>query len=224
MDFLHSLQPDIIWIYAPALFRALLVTLWLTVAASIIGLVAGTALAAAERIVPILSWLVTAYVEAFRNTPLLIQLMWIHFVLPLLTGVPMSPVQSGLLTLTLSGTAYFAEIIRSGIAAVPRSQWEAANALGLKKLATFRLVIIPQAITIMIPPIANMILSVFKGTTVLSILSVGEFLQAVNRISNYTFKAFEIFTFALIVYIIIGTSFDFAVKYYERRLGRAERR
>ncbi|WP_046866671.1 amino acid ABC transporter permease [Microvirga massiliensis] len=224
MSVLNNLHLEIIWTYRSALLDALFITLWLTAAASTAGIILGVILAVSERIAgrPMV-WLVTAYVETFRNTPLLIQLMWVHFALPTLTGVPMTPSQSGLLTLTLSAGAYFTEIVRAGIAAVPRSQWEASEAIGLTKWLCFRLVVLPQALKIMIPPLVNMTVSVLKGTTIVSVLSIGEFLQVVNRISNYTFRTIEIFTFAALVYFAIGISLDLLARRLEKRLRHAER-
>ncbi|MCO5092144.1 amino acid ABC transporter permease [Bosea sp. (in: a-proteobacteria)] len=224
MNTLLDLQPGLIWTYRQTLFEALLITLWLTVASSIAGISVGVVLAVAERLIGrSLSWLVTCYVELFRNTPLLVQLMWMHFALPMITGVPLTPSQSGFFTLTLSAGAYFTEIVRGGIVAIPRGQWEASNALGLPRWLTFRLVILPQALRIMMPPLVNMILSVFKGTTIMSILSVGELLQNVSRISNYTFRSVEIFTFAALIYLLIGLSFDMLARHLESHLRQSGR-
>jgi polar amino acid transport system permease protein len=144
--------------------------------------------------------------------------MWVHFALPFLTGVSTTPVQSGLIGLTLNAAANFAEIIRGGVNAIPREQWEAARAVGLRRPLVWRLVILPQVIRVVLPTLVNMTISIFKGTTIISILSVGELLQVVNRISNYTFKAVEIFTFAALVYLFVGLLLDAIARRIERRL------
>jgi len=219
LSFFSSLEPSLLWTYREALLFGVLTTLWLTAAAVSGALVIGTLLAILGRsqLKPV-AWGVIAYVELWRNTPLLVQLMWVHFALPLVTGVATTPVQSGLLALTLNAAAYFTEIVRAGIEAVPRGQWEASRALGLAPRLIFRLVVLPQALRIMLPPLANMAISVFKGTTIVSILSVGELIQVTNRISNFTFKSVEVFTFAALVYLALGTLFDFGVRRLERRL------
>lgn len=217
--FFAALDPSLLWTYREALLIGILTTLGLTLAAVAGALVLGTLLAILGRsqVRPV-AWSVVAYVELWRNTPLLVQLMWVHFALPLLTGVATTPVQSALIALTLNAAAYFTEIVRGGIEAVPRGQWEASRALGLPPRLIFRFVVLPQALRIMLPPLANMAISVFKGTTIVSILSAGELIQVANRISNFTFKSVEVFTFAALVYLALGTVFDLGVRRLERRL------
>lgn len=216
---MSDLDPSLIWTYRAALLQGLLITLGLTIFAVGVGGVLGVALAAASRSNSrAVRWASIVYVEFWRNTPLLVQLMWVHFALPFLTGVPTTPIQSGLIGLTLNAAANFAEIVRGGVNAVAHEQWEAARSVGLGRILVWRLVILPQVVRIVLPTLVNMTISIFKGTTIVSILSVGELLQIVNRISNYTFKAVEVFTFAALVYLLIGTVLDAAARRLESRL------
>jgi His/Glu/Gln/Arg/opine family amino acid ABC transporter permease subunit len=184
--YLAGLDFAVVWEFRAALLEGLWLTLVLYLLGGAISICGGVALAAAGRtgLRPV-RWLVIAFVEAFRNTPLLVQLMWIHFALPTLTGVRMSVFQSALLALSLNASAYVSEIVRAGIGAVPGGQWEVSRALGLGRYAMWRCVILPQALRIVIPPLAGMMISLLKGTAVLSILSVAELMRATTRISTH---------------------------------------
>src|SRR5690606_36082533 len=135
-------------------------------------------------------WAVFWYVEIWRNTPLLVQLFWVHFALPQITGISTPTYVSGVIAMSLQASAYLTEIARGGIEAVPRSQWEAAKALALPARTQWMSIILPQALQIMIPPLANTTISFFKATTILSILSVAELMHTANEIAAYTYRPF----------------------------------
>jgi polar amino acid transport system permease protein len=228
---LHANWPTIagldftaVWTYRFALFNGLLVTLGLTAVAALVGILAGTVLAMASQapFAP-LRWLVVAYVELFRDTPMLVQLMWIHFALPLLTGYNTTPVESGVIAIALHAAAYFTEVMRAGIQSVPRSQWDAAYALGLPARTRWIRVILPPAIRTVLPPLASLTISFFKGTAILSVLQIGELMSVAGRISNATFRPIEIFSFVALVYLVIGYGFSRIAAALERHLARSER-
>lgn len=202
---LLSLDFSVVWEYREVLLRGLLVTLALTACAAVSGLVCGTILAIASQsnIAP-LRWLVIAFVEIWRNTPLLVQLIWIHFALPLVTGINTTALESGVIGITLQAAAYFTEIVRAGIESVPKGQWEAAYSLALPSRIRWTRVILPPAIRTMIPPLVNLTISFFKGTAILSILHVSELMTVTNRISNVTFKPVELFSSIAVIYFIVG--------------------
>lgn len=211
-------------LFANAIISGLLVTLSLCGIASVAGIVLGTLLAIVERFLGRwASFIISCYVELFRNTPLLLQLMWIHFSLPMVTGVSTSPRVSAIIGLSAMAIAISIEVIRAGLMSVPRGQWEAADALGLRKVNSLRLVILPQALKNIMPAITNMVLSLLRGTTVASILSVGELVQVASRISNYTFKPVEIYTFIVIVYLALGYIIYKAGNFSENMLARREK-
>jgi polar amino acid transport system permease protein len=220
-EFFANLNPGLIWEYRFALLNGLGMTLFLTVFGSIGGLLLGLLLAvgAFSRFAPMRGTII-GFVEVWRNTPLLVQLMWVHFALPVVTRMPTTSVQSGLLALTLGASAYFAEIIRGGINAVPKGQWEAGRALGLAGRPLWLRVVLPQAFRIMVPPLVNMVISIFKATTILSLLAIPDLMQVATRISNFTFKPVEIFTFAALVYLLLGTAFDLTARRIERHFSR----
>ena len=202
---LLSLDFSVVWEYREVLLSGLLVTLALTACAAVSGLVCGTILAIASQsnIAP-LRWIVIAFVEIWRNTPLLVQLIWIHFALPLVTGINTTALESGVIGITLQAAAYFTEIVRAGIESVPKGQWEAAYSLALPARIRWTRVILPPAIRTMIPPLVNLTISFFKGTAILSILHVSELMTVTNRISNVTFKPVELFSSIAVIYFIVG--------------------
>jgi polar amino acid transport system permease protein len=203
--------------YADVLLKGLASSIGITVAAIAGGFLLGTCLACAYQtgLAP-LRWLIVSYVEVFRNTPLLVQLIWIHFALPALTGIITTPLQSGLIGIIIQAGAYFTEIVRAGIGAVPVGQMEAAKSLGMTPLARWLKVILPQAIQIVIPPIVNLVISMFKATAILTVLQINELMSVATRIANATFKPIEIFTTVAVLYFAVG----YAVSRYTLGLER----
>ena len=204
-DLIFSLNFSVVWEYRQVLLKGLLLTLALTACAAVSGLVFGTLLAiASQSPFALLRWTVAAFVEIWRNTPLLVQLIWIHFALPLVTGINTTALQSGVIGITLQAAAYFTEIVRAGIESVPKGQWEAAYSLALPARIRWTRVILPPAIRTMIPPLVNLTISFFKGTAILSILHVSELMTVTNRISNVTFKPVELFSAIAVLYFVVG--------------------
>lgn len=204
-ELIASLDFSVVWEYRVALAKGLMVTLYLTLVAGFCGLTAGTVLAAlSQSPLPLVRWLVVAYVEVFRNTPILIQLIWIHFALPVFTGWNTTALQSGTIAIALQASAYFSEIVRGGIESIPKGQWEAAHALGLPAKTTWTRVILPPALRRMIPALVNLTISFFKATSILSVLQVSELMTIANRISNAVYKPIELFTAAAVIYFVLG--------------------
>ncbi|PSM20240.1 MULTISPECIES: amino acid ABC transporter permease [Nitratireductor] len=202
---LASLDFSVVWDYRLALAKGLMVTLYLTAIAGLCGLTAGTVLAAlSQSRLALVRWVVVAYVELFRNTPILVQLIWIHFALPVFTGWNTTALQSGTIAIALQASAYFSEIVRGGIESVPKGQWEAAYALGLPARTTWGRVILPPALKSMIPALVNLTISFFKATSILSVLQVSELMTITNRISNAVYKPIELFTAAAVIYFVLG--------------------
>jgi polar amino acid transport system permease protein len=218
-DYLASLDFSVLWTYRAPLLRGLGTTLGILAVAAPAGLALGALLAAiAQAPSRLLRWLVAGYVELWRDTPLLVQLVWFHFALPTLTGRPTSVMTSGLVVLTLNATAYFTEIVRAGIQAVDAGQHEAALALGLPTLLRWRKVILPQALRIVVPPLASLVISLLKATAILSALTVSELMRVTVQLSNYTFQPVELLTAAAVVYILIGIVLGRLFRRLEARL------
>ena len=223
-ELVRSMEFGVVWQYRLPLLKGLGTTLFLTAVAGVLGLFFGTILAILSQspIAPV-RWIVVAYVEVFRNTPILVQLIWIHFAMPVLTGVNTTALESGVLAVTLQASAYFSEIVRAGIQAVPRGQWEAGYALGLPAVTLWTRVILPPAIRMMIPPLVNLTISFFKASAILSVLQVSELMTVTNRISNVTFKPVELFSAAAIVYFVLGYAMSRLTLRLEHSLRQSER-
>jgi His/Glu/Gln/Arg/opine family amino acid ABC transporter permease subunit len=183
------------------------------VGATVIGtLVALGRVSAAPALKP-LRWLLTAYVEVFRNVPLLVQLVFWSFgmfSLHLVRSVaaPLNPIYTnqflaGLLGLTLYTSAYVAEALRSGIQSVPKGQLEAARASGLGYWAAMRAVVLPQAFTLAFPAIGNQYISATKNTSVVMAIGVTDVVFQAQQIESATFAAFEAYTAVLVVFVVI---------------------
>lgn len=207
--FVASMKFDFLWEYRFAFLRAIGVTLLISGLSVVIGLAIGVSLAVLLqlRIGP-LRWLVLAYVEIWRNTPLIVQLFWVHFALPLVTGISTTAFVSGLIAMSLQASAYLTDISRAGIQAVPKGQWEAADALGLPATSKWLNIVLPQALKVMIPPLANVAIGFFKTSAILSLLSVGELMSTANRIADITFRPIEVLSVAALIYFIFGYAFS----------------
>jgi His/Glu/Gln/Arg/opine family amino acid ABC transporter permease subunit len=193
--FVRTLDFRVVVEYWRPLVDGLALTLAITAAAMALGLIVGIILAILIQL-PIgpFRLVFLAYIEIWRNTPLIVQLFWVHFGLPVLTGISTTAFQSGFLALAMQSSAYLADVARAGIQAVPRGQWDASAALGLPARSRWMEVILPQALKMMIPAFANLAVSFVNGSALLGLLSVGELMTTATRISDYTFKPIEIMT------------------------------
>jgi His/Glu/Gln/Arg/opine family amino acid ABC transporter permease subunit len=218
--FVRTLDFHVLVEYWLPLLRGMATTLLVTSIALLIGLALGVLIATVLQL-PIgpFRWLVVAYVELWRNTPLIVQLFWVHFGLPVLTGFNTTAMQSGVLALTLQSSAYLADIARAGIQAVPKGQWQAGRALGLPTMSLWLDIILPQALKIMIPPFTNLALSFLNGSALLGLLQVGELMTVATKISDYTFKPIEIMTVVGALYLVL----NLAVGHLAHRLELATR-
>jgi len=204
----------------PFLLEGAVTTLWLTAASLSAGLLLGIGLAvmrlSGNRI---LAGIAGLYCWVFRGTPLLVQLLIIYTGLPLF-GLRFSVVQAALLGLALNEAAYLSETVRAGILAVARGQREAALALGLRRIQVFRLVIWPQALRIIIPPLGNSVNGLLKTTSVASVISMEELLRRTQILIQERFLVLELFMVAALYYLAMTTAWDFVQRRLEKRYGR----
>ncbi|HVS63483.1 MAG TPA: ectoine/hydroxyectoine ABC transporter permease subunit EhuD [Thermoanaerobaculia bacterium] len=202
----------------PALLSALRVTVAATVAGSLLALVLGLVLAIVRR--SPLVWLARAgslIVEAVRSTPLLIQIYFLYYALPGL-GLRLSPLATGVIALGLHYSSYAAEVYRAGIEAVPRGQWEAARALGFSTPATWRRVVLPQAIPPIVPALGNYGVAMFKDTPLLAAITVLELLQTAKIIGAERFRYLEPLTLVGLLFLALSLLASAGVRRLERRL------
>lgn len=196
-------------------------TLWLTTVSAMAGFVLGFALALLRLSRPVLAWPARAYVWLFRGTPLLVQLIVIYTGLPLF-GLKLSVVQSALLGLSLNEAAYLSEIIRAGLGAVPRGQRDAARALGLRRGQVMRLVTLPQALRVIVPPLGNSINGLLKTTSITSVISMEELLRRTQVLIQDRFQVLELFAVAALYYLAMTSVWEVVQHRLERRFGRGQ--
>ncbi len=190
--------------YLPELGRGLLATMELTLYATAGGILLGTLGAAARTSrAPLARLLAGTYVELIRNTPFIVQLFFIFFGLPAM-GVKLSAWQAGLLAMVVNLGAYSAEILRAGIAATPKGQWEAGLTLGLTRMQIFTRVVLPPAFQRIFTPLVGQCIIVMLGSSVISQISVEELTFAANFIQSRSFLSFESYLLTALLYLLLA--------------------
>ncbi|MGE6379597.1 amino acid ABC transporter permease [Peribacillus muralis] len=191
-----------------------------TILASLIALVASLILGilvAIMRISPMkpLNWLGTAYVEFIRNIPLLI-ITFFFFL-----GLKLSGLYAGTLALSIYTSSFIAEAIRAGILSVPKGQMEAARSSGLTYGQAMRLVILPQAVKIVIPPLGNQFINLVKNSSILAVVAGLDLMYQGDLISSRTFVVFDVYIFVAAFYLILTIPLSLGVGYLEKRLAKS---
>jgi putative glutamine transport system permease protein len=202
----------------PLLLEGYAMTAVISLLAMLLSLVLGTAVAGLRTSsVRPLRWLAAAYVECFRNTPLLIQLYFYFFGLTRL-GLRLTAFQAGVTALAVYTAAYVAEVVRSGILSVDRGQRDAARALGLSYLQTQRFVVLPQALRTVLPPLGNLGIALVKNSALVSSIALADLLYVSDLIQSRTFRTFEVFTAVVVLYLSLTLPLALIVSRLERRL------
>ncbi|WP_213992943.1 amino acid ABC transporter permease [Sodalis sp. dw_96] len=188
--------------YMPQLGQGALLTLWISVLSLLLSFPLGLGGSLLRRSPNrLLRGLTAAYVEIFRNIPIIVVLYLLFFVLPA-NGVPLTGWQAGVLGLTLNSTAFVIEICRGGLSAIPAGQYEAAQALSLSRSKTFSKVILPQLLRVVFPSLGNQVVMVVLGSAQASIIGVAELTYRTQSIGSVVFRYFEVFLVAALFYII----------------------
>lgn len=207
---------------SPYLLGGALVTLGLTVATLVLGLLLALLLVLCRQSGNrVLAGLAGLHVWLFRGTPLLVQLIIIYTGLPQL-GLPrLSVIESALLGLVLNEAAYLSEILRAGIMAVPAGQRDAARALGLNRWQNFVLVVTPQALRVIVPALGNSVNGLLKTTSITSVISMEELLRRGQILMQQRFEVLEVFVCVAIVYLAMTSAWDVIQRRIEAYYGRA---
>lgn len=207
--------------FFPALLKGLVVTLELTVICMILGSLIGLGLAFARRSSSrLLSLPATAYVEIFRGTPVLLQLFWIFFCLPLIIGYEPTGFSSCVLALTLFTAAVTSETFRAALRSVGREQYDAAAALGLSPLARTFHVVLPQTLLRATPVLVSNLITLFKESALVSAVGLADLMFVGQNISNTLGRPIELFTTVALVYFVLAFPLTRVVTIVERRLLR----
>ncbi|MFT8952442.1 MAG: amino acid ABC transporter permease [Gluconobacter sp.] len=211
-----SWQGFFTYLGSPYIFRGALLTVYMTAVAMVLGFLLGLIVALMKRSRrPLLSWPARFYVWFFRGTPLLVQLVVIYAGLPKL-DIRLSVMACSIIGLTLNEAAYLAEIIRSGLNAVPAGQIAAARALGLSERQIAWRIAFPQAFRLVIPPLGNSVNGLLKTTSVTSVISMEELMQRSQILVQDQFMVLELFSVAALYYLLMTTAWDFLQRRIER--------
>lgn len=159
-----------------------------------------------------------AFGEVIRNTPILVQLLWVYYVLPMVAGINLTAFTALVVGLSIYSSAFIAEAYRAGIQAVPVGHREAAQVLGLSRLQTFTRIVLPQAIRMILPPLAANFVQLIKYSSLGAVISVTEITRRGMELSASLFRPLEIFTFIAIVYFVICWPLAMGIRLLERRL------
>jgi polar amino acid transport system permease protein len=185
----------------------------------VIGVICGLGLLSRRR------WLtlpLEGYVEIFRCTPLLVQIVWFYYALPVVLGIDIPAHVAATLVLSLYTGAFYAEIIRGGVASIERGQWDAARAIGMRRAQVMRHVVLPQAIKRMIPPFMNQSIIQLKNTSLVSTIAVADLLYQGTIITAATYRPLEVYTMVAVIYFLVLFPLTLAAQHVERRLARSD--
>lgn len=213
LDF-SVLQP-----YVPLLLKAIVLTLQFTLLSTVLGYVWGILLSLIKisKIKP-LELFARFYTSVFRGTPLLVQLMLVYYATPQLFDFKISALQAGVLTFGLNSAAYISESIRGGIMSVDKGQWEAAMSLGVPKYRLLLDIIFPQAFKNTLPSLINESIALLKDSSMVSIIGVADTMRWASLIQAKTFRAFEAFIIAALIYYAMVMVLTALGSYCERRV------
>jgi polar amino acid transport system permease protein len=195
---------EVLWKYRSLLVSGLWNTVLFTVLCVALGLVIGV-LAGLGRLSdnPFIAAPLRAYVEVFRCTPVLVQLIWFYYALPVVTGIEMSAFVAATLCLSLYGGAFYSEIVRGGVISTDVGQTEAGKALGMTRYQVLKRIVLPQAFKKMVPPLMSQSIMQLKNTSLLSVLALPDLLYQGQVIAHDTYRPLEIYTFIAVAYFAV---------------------
>ena len=205
--------------YVPLFVKGVGITLAYTVGTILIGLLLGLLIGLGR-----LSryWFVQAplvgLIEVFRCTPLLVQIIWFYYALPVILNVQIPAVVAATAVLSLYTAAFYAEIFRAGIVSIEAGQWDAAKALGLSRWQVMRRIVLPQAVRRMVPPFMNQSITQLKNTSLVSTIAVPDLLYQGSLITADTYRPLEVYTVVALIYFALLFPATVLAQWYERRM------
>ena len=215
--------------YFPLLLEASGVTVEISILGMLLAVALGLPIALARMYGPApLRWLALVYVEFFRGIPILLLLYFLYFGLPVIAdqwdlpwSLKLQPLQAAVLGFGLNYAAYESEIYRAGIGSIPAGQWEAAASLGMSSGLTLRRVILPQAVRVILPPMTNDFVALFKDTSVVSVIAVVELTKQYQILATSSLKFLELGLATAFLYLVMSVPLGYLSRYLERRWGMA---
>jgi polar amino acid transport system permease protein len=217
----YQFRWDVIWSNLDFLMSGLQMTLFISATSLIFALIGGLILALFDlsRFAVLRGFSLTLG-EIIRNTPILVQLLWVYYVLPIVFNIRVSSLAGILIGLSLYMAAFISEVYRAGIQAVPKGQREAAQVLGLTPVQSFIRIVLPQAIRMTLPPLASNFVQLIKFSSLGAVISVSEITRRGMELSSSTFRPLETFSFIAVVYFFICWPLAMAIRIWEGRLAR----
>ena len=214
-----TFQWDVVWDSVPTLLVGAKMTIIITIAGLLIGFFLG-ALFGLMKITrnKALRKLAGLYIESVRGTPLMVQVMFLYFGLPLALGMRISPLTAGIVAIAINSGAYIAEIVRGAVQSINIGQYEAGRSIGLSRKQTMISVIWPQAFRRMIPPLGNQFIISLKDTSLLVVIGVAELTRSGQEIISVNFRAFEVWLTVAIIYLAMTMSISKILSITERKL------
>jgi His/Glu/Gln/Arg/opine family amino acid ABC transporter permease subunit len=214
---------SVVWSSLPRLLNGAWMTIWLTVVTMALALPGGLLLALL-RLSPLrlVSGTATAFVEFFRATPLILQIYWVYYVLPAYFDVQMSQLSTAIVGLACNVSAFNSETFRSGIVSIRQGQWNAGLALGMARWEVFVRIVLPQALMRVLPALASTWVSLFKDTSLVSIISVAELSYVALQLRAETYRILEVLTAMAALYWLMGYPQAKLVDWIHRRYKVAE--
>ena len=207
-----------LWRYTGLFWTGIQVTLAYTIGTVLLGLMIGLALGLA-RLIPsrIVAVPLVAFIELFRCTPLLVQIVWFYYALPVILNIQVPAVVAATLVLSLYTAAFYAEIFRGGILSIEQGQWDAARALGMRWGPMMRRVVLPQAVRRMVAPFLNQSIIQLKNTSLVSTIAVPDLLYQGTLITSDTYKPLEVYTVVALIYFALLFPATRLVQWFEGR-------
>lgn len=217
---------DFSWLAAalPLLLKAAFLTIqilvWSAVISIVVGLITGEMLMSRRAW---LRWPARIYVDFFRLTPILFQIVTIFFLIPLIFNVSLPAFTSGVIALSLNYGAFFAEIFRAGVQSIDKGQWEAADSMGIPRARVLTRIVYPQALRRMLPPIGNMLISLTKDTSLISVIGVAELFNTAQSVGASTFRQIEVLLVISVIYLVINLPLAIGAERMNRRVNVGRR-
>ena len=219
MDMGFDFKYNVMWESVPLLLTGVKLTIIITIFGLLIGFVLG-AIAGLLKITRnvLLRKIAGVYIESVRGTPIMVQVMFIYFGLPMALGMRIPPMAAGIAAIAVNSGAYIAEIVRGAFQSIERGQTEAGRSIGLTHFQTMYYVIWPQAFRRMIPPLGNQFIISLKDTSLLVVVGVGELTRTGQEIIASNFRAFEVWLTVAIMYLIMTLSLSRVLNYIEKKM------
>lgn len=207
--------------WLPLIMQGILTTVLVSCCALLIGLFVGVIFGIGScnklKVAP-WSWVITFYVYVIRGTPVYVQLLIVYYALPDVTGINLSALEAGILTLGCNSVAYVTEIIRGGINTVTVGQWDAAYVLGYSRIKALGFVILPQTLKSVLPALINEVIALLKESSILSAIGLLEIMRVAINISEKTLDPMSVYLGIALIYLVLTTSITIIAKKIEKKL------